>query len=386
MKIVIAPDSFKESLSAPQAAEAIRRGFAAVLPEAEYVCVPMADGGEGTVAAVVAAGGGEWVSVQVAGPLGHEVTAHYGLLPNGTAVMEMAEASGLQLVPPAERNPLLTSTYGTGQMMADALRRGVRRIMLGIGGSATNDGGAGMLQALGFRLLGQSGAELPRGGAALADLAAIDGSAAMPELADCLIVAACDVDNPLCGDLGASAVFGPQKGADAAQVRQLDAALAHYADVLAARGLPDCREEAGSGAAGGLGFGLRAVLGAELRRGVDWVVAATGLAERLAGADLVLTGEGRMDGQTAFGKVPLGVLAAARAQGVPVIALAGSVGADVAALASCGFCAVFPSVARPAALAEVLAEAERQLERTAREVAAVWRLGREQGRKTAASA
>lgn len=383
MKIVIAPDSFKESLSARQAAEAMRRGFAAVLPQAEYVCVPMADGGEGTVAAVVAAGGGEWVSVRVDGPLGGAVTARYGLLPDGTAVMEMAEASGLHLVPPAERNPLLASTYGTGQMMADALRRGVRRIMLGIGGSATNDGGAGMLQALGFRLLDQNGAELPRGGAALADLSAIDCSAVLPELAGCTVVAACDVDNPLCGDLGASAVFGPQKGADAAQVRQLDAALAHYADVLAAHGLPDCRGEAGSGAAGGLGFGLRAVLGAELRRGVDWVVAATGLAEQLVGADLVLTGEGRMDGQTAFGKVPLGVLAAAQVQGVPVIALAGSVGADVAALAACGFCAVFPSVARAADLAEVLAEAEMQLERTAREVAAVWRLGREQGRKAA---
>lgn len=383
MKIVIAPDSFKESLSAKQAAEAIRRGFAAVFPQAAYVCVPMADGGEGTAAAVVASAGGEWVSVAVDGPLGAAVTARYGLLPDGTAVMEMAEASGLHLVPPAERNPLLTSTYGTGQMMADALRRGVRRIMLGIGGSATNDGGAGMLQALGFRLLDQSGAELPRGGAALAGLAAIDCSAALPELADCRIVAACDVDNPLCGDLGASAVFGPQKGADAAQVRRLDAALAHYADVLAASGLPDCRAEAGSGAAGGLGFGLRTVLAAELRRGVDWMVAATGLAEQLAGADLVITGEGRMDGQTAFGKVPLGVLAAAQAQGVPVIALAGSVGPDVGELAAHGFCAVFPSVARAADLAEVLAEAEAQLERTAREVAAVWRLGREQGRKAA---
>lgn len=383
MKIVIAPDSFKESLSAKQAAEAIRRGFASVFPQAAYVCVPMADGGEGTAAAVVASAGGEWVSVAVEGPLGAAVTARYGLLPDGTAVMEMAEASGLHLVPPAERNPLLTSTYGTGQMMADALRRGVRRIMLGIGGSATNDGGAGMLQALGFRLLDQSGAELPRGGAALAGLAAIDCSAALPELADCRIVAACDVDNPLCGDLGASAVFGPQKGADAAQVRRLDAALAHYADVLAASGLPDCREEAGSGAAGGLGFGLRTVLAAKLRRGVDWMVAATGLAEQLAGADLVITGEGRMDGQTAFGKVPLGVLAAAQAQGVPVIALAGSVGPDVGELAAHGFCAVFPSVARAADLAEVLAEAEAQLERTAREVAAVWRLGREQGRKAA---
>lgn len=383
MKIVIAPDSFKESLSAKQAAEAIRRGFAAVFPQAAYVCVPMADGGEGTAAAVVASAGGEWVPVAVDGPLGAAVTARYGLLPDGTAVMEMAEASGLHLVPPAERNPLLTSTYGTGQMMADALRRGVRRIMLGIGGSATNDGGAGMLQALGFRLLDQSGAELPRGGAALAGLAAIDCSVALPELADCRIVAACDVDNPLCGDLGASAVFGPQKGADAAQVRRLDAALAHYADVLAASGLPDCRAEAGSGAAGGLGFGLRTVLAAELRRGVDWMVAATGLAEQLAGADLVITGEGRMDGQTAFGKVPLGVLAAAQAQGVPVIALAGSVGPDVGELAAHGFCAVFPSVARAADLAEVLAEAEAQLERTAREVAAVWRLGREQGRKAA---
>ncbi len=374
MKIVIAPDSFKESLTAPQAATAIRRGFAEVFPEADYVCVPMADGGEGTTEALVAARDGRWVETVVQDPLGQPVSARYGLLPDGTAVMEMAAASGLHWVAPHERNPLLTSSYGTGQMMADALSRGVRHILLGIGGSATNDGGAGMAQALGIRLLDQEGRPLPPGGGALSRLAAVDDSGRLPQLADCRITVACDVNNPLCGSQGASAVFGPQKGATPDQVAQLDQALAHYADVLHAHGLPDCRDEAGSGAAGGLGFGLRALLGAQLQRGVDWVLAASDLAARLEGADLVITGEGRMDGQTAFGKVPLGVLQLARERGIPVIGLAGSIGEGVDDLLAQGFTAILPTVPRAATLAEVLAEAESNLSRTARQVAALWRL------------
>lgn len=376
MKIVIAPDSFKESLSAPQAAEAVRRGFAAVFPDAEYVCLPLADGGEGTAAALVAACGGEWVSVRVEDPLGRPVCARYGLLPDGSAVMEMAEASGLHLLAPEERNPLRTSTFGTGQMVADALARGVRRILLGIGGSATNDGGAGMAQALGIRLLDAEGRELPRGGGALPQLAAVDVSRKTAALDGCRITAACDVDNPLCGSRGASAVFGPQKGASPEQVMLLDAALARLADVLAAHGLPDCRNEAGSGAAGGLGFGLRALLGADLQRGTDLVLAASGLEAKLAGADLVITGEGRMDGQTAFGKLPLGVAAAARRRGIPVIGLAGSIGSGVEALLDEGFTAILPTVPRAAPLAELLAEAEANLERTARQAAALWHGGR----------
>ena len=375
MKIIIAPDSFKESLTAAQAAAAIQRGFAQILPQADYVCVPMADGGEGTAAALVAACGGTWASTTVSDPLGRPVNARYGLLSDGTAVMEMAEASGLHLLQPQERNPLYTSSYGTGQMLADALARGVTQVILGIGGSATNDGGAGMAQALGIRLLNEQGQELPRGGAALADLAQIDTSGCLKTLAGMRITVACDVTNPLTGAHGASTIFGPQKGATPAMVAQLDAALNHFADVLVTAGLPDTRQQAGSGAAGGLGFGLRTLLGAQLQPGIEQVIAATALADKIAGADLVITGEGRMDGQTAFGKVPLGVLHTARQHGVPVIGLAGSVGDDVHTLHAHGFSAIFPTVAAAATLNDVLAAAEANLERTARQVAAVWQLG-----------
>lgn len=372
MKIVIAMDSFKESLTAPQACEAVRRGFSQVVP-ANYICVPMADGGEGTTSALVSACGGEWVNVRVSDPLGRQVNAKYGILPNGTAVMEMAEAAGLQLLTPAERNPMKTSTYGVGEMIADALTKGVQKIILGIGGSATNDGGAGMAQALGFRLLDKAGRELPRGGAALRYLARIEQtSGSLNRLSGCQIVAACDVVNPLCGDTGASAVFGKQKGATIQMVRELDTALNNFADVIAKQGT-DFRHEAGSGAAGGLGFGLRALLGAQLRSGIDIVLEATDLPRKIVGADLVITGEGCMDGQTAFGKVPMGVLAAATLYGVPVVGIAGSV-ADVEALYQMGFAAVFPSIDRVGNLAEVLAHASDNVERTARNVAAMWAL------------
>lgn len=369
MKIVIAVDSFKESLSAPEACAAIQRGFAQMVP-AQYQCVPMADGGEGTTAALVAACGGEWVSVLVSDPLGRLVNAKYGILPNGTAVMEMAEAAGLHLLTPAERNPMKTSTYGVGEMIADALSRGVKRIILGIGGSATNDGGAGMAQALGFRLMDKAGRELPRGGAALRYLAAVDTSGSLKSLSQCEIVAACDVVNPLCGDTGASAVFGKQKGANIQMIRELDTALSNFADILAKKGT-DFRDEAGSGAAGGLGFGLRALLGAQLRSGIEIVLEATDLHNKMAGADLVITGEGCMDGQTAFGKVPMGVLEVAKSHGVPVVGIAGSV-ADVEALYTMGFAAVFPSIDRVASLPEVLGNAAQNVERTARNVAAMW--------------
>lgn len=372
MKIIIATDSFKESLTAPQACAAIERGFAQVLPNADYIHIPMADGGEGTTAALVSACGGEWVNVRVSDPLGRQVVAKYGVLPNGTAVMEMAEAAGLHLLTPAERNPMKTSTYGVGEMIANALGLGIRRIILGIGGSATNDGGAGMAQALGFRLLDKAGRDLPRGGAALRYLAAVDVSGSLNELDNCEIVAACDVVNPLCGDLGASAVFGKQKGATVQMIRELDTALSNFADVLARNGT-DYRDEAGSGAAGGLGFGLRVLLGAQLRSGIDIVLEATELSKKIAGADLVITGEGCMDGQTTFGKVPMGVLQTARQYGVPVVGLAGSV-ADVEQLYELGFAAVFSSIDRVATLPEVLANAEKNVERTARAIAAMWAL------------
>ena len=377
MKIVIAPDSFKESLSAIDAAHAIQRGFASHFPDADYYLVPMADGGEGTVAALLAARGGQWQSVSVEDPLGRPITARYGLLPDGSAVMEMAEASGLHLLSAEERNPLITSTYGTGQMIADAISKGARHIILGIGGSATNDAGAGMAQALGFRLLDANGNELPRGGQALAQLAHVDAPPPLPVT----LTVACDVNNPLCGERGASAIFGPQKGATPAIVAELDSALAHFAAILLKQGYADERDSAGSGAAGGLGYGLRTLLGAELRPGIDIVIEAAQLADLLHHASLVLTGEGKMDGQTAFGKVPLGVLNAAKVHNIPVIGLAGSVGADIDKLNELGFTAIFPSIARPAPLANILADAEENLERTARQVAAVWKLGQRKNSK-----
>ncbi|MCP2041592.1 glycerate kinase [Neisseria sp. HSC-16F19] len=373
MKIIIAPDSFKESLSAADAAQAIRRGWAEIRPEAEYVCLPMADGGEGTADALVAALNGTWVDADVHDPLGRPHRTRYGLLPDGTAVMEMAAASGLHLVAPHERDPRLTSSYGTGEMMAHALARGARRLILGIGGSATNDGGAGMAQALGLRLLDEHGADLPPGGAALARLHRVDAAAF--QAAAVPVIVACDVTNPLTGPEGASAVFGPQKGADAATVAELDAALGRFADVLSAHGYTDGRHLPGSGAAGGLGFGLRTLLNADLQPGIDMVMDAAGLHQHLAGADLLITGEGRMDGQTACGKVPLGVLRAAQAQGVPVIALCGSLGADAHTLMPLGFSAVLPTLAAPAPLAEIFAAAADNLQRSARQAAALWQLG-----------
>lgn len=370
MKIIIAADSFKESLTAPQACAAIQRGFAHILPSAQYVSIPMADGGEGTAAALVSACGGEWVHVRVSDPLGRQVDARYGILPNGTAVMEMAEAAGLHLLTPAERNPMKTSTFGVGEMIAHAINQGIRKIILGIGGSATNDGGAGMAQALGFRLLDKAGRDLPRGGAALRYLSSVQASGSLNVLQECEIVAACDVVNPLCGDTGATAVFGKQKGATIQMIRELDTALTNFADVLAKNGT-DFRDEAGSGAAGGLGFGLRALLGAELRSGIQIVLEATDLSNKIADADLVITGEGCMDGQTAFGKVPLGVLNVAQNHGVPVVGIAGSV-MDVDALYQMGFAAVFPSIDRVASLPDILEHAERNVERTARNIAAMW--------------
>ena len=351
MNILIALDSFKESLSAADACAAVARGFRAIDPKADCHCLPMADGGEGTTAALVAARGGDWQTVTVQDPLGRPVTARYGRLPDGSAVMEMAEAAGLHYLAPGERNPRITSTYGVGEMLRHALDGSCTHIILGIGGSATNDGGAGMLQALGVRLLDADGGELPRGGAALARLHHADFSGLHPALANTTLEIACDVTNPLCGANGASAIFGPQKGADAATVAVLDAALAHYAAVLSASGLPDCREQPGAGAAGGLGYAL-ALLGACLT-----------------------SGEGRLDGQTRLGKVPLGVLRRAQKHNVPVIALAGVLGAGAETLTDAGFAAIFPSIAALAPLEETLAKGGENLERTARQIAAVLALG-----------
>ncbi|HBL6729664.1 TPA: glycerate kinase [Serratia liquefaciens] len=374
-KVVIAPDSFKESLSALEVAEAIERGFRQIFPQVQYVKLPMADGGEGTVDSMVAATGGEIVTVAVTGPLGQPVQAFYGLLGEGeTAVIEMAAASGLHLAPKAQRDPRMTTSYGTGELIQAALDRGVKTIILGIGGSATNDGGAGMMQALGARLLDENRQALPPGGAALAQLAYIDLSGVDPRLQQVSITAACDVDNPLCGANGASAVFGPQKGATPEMVTQLDAALRHYGTLLEQATGREVINAPGAGAAGGMGAALLGMLNARLRPGIEIVIETLQLEEALRDADLVITGEGRLDSQSIHGKTPIGVARVAKRFGLPVIGIAGSLSKDYQVVHQLGIDAAFSVLDRVVSLEEALAEAADNLEVTARNVAAVWRL------------
>ena len=376
MKIVIAPDSYKESLSALEVAQAVEAGFRQVFPDADYVLVPVADGGEGTVDAMVAATGGRKETVTVSGPLGEPVEAFYGLTGDGdTAVIEMAAASGLALVPPDRRNPLLTSSRGTGELIRAALDAGARRFILGIGGSATNDGGAGMVQALGARLLDLEGRELDGSGGDLARLERIDVSALDPRLAECRIEVACDVDNPLTGARGASAVFGPQKGATPEMVQALDANLARFARIVerdlgvAVDAVP------GAGAAGGMGAAMLAFFGATLKPGIEIVTAAVDLDTHVRDADLVITGEGRIDFQTVHGKTPIGVARVAKRHGKPVIGIAGSLGAEVGVVHAHGIDAVFSVLGKPCTLDEALRDAAANVELTARNVAAVLRIG-----------
>jgi glycerate kinase len=328
MRIVVAPQEFKGSLTAVQAAQAIADGLRCALPDAELVLVPMADGGPGTVEAVVVAKNGRWQSTAVRGPLGAPVDAAWGIIDGDTAVIEMAAASGLVLVPESQRDPRIASTYGTGQLIAAALAAGCCRIIVGMGGSATNDGGAGVAQALGARLLDDDGRDLSPGGAALARLARIDVSGLDPRLNQAGVFAATDVFNPLCGPQGASAVYGPQKGATPEMVRELDAALAHYAAVIERDLGLRVTDVAGAGAAGGLGAGLVAFLKAEIVPGAKLVADAVGLEQRMADADLVIAGEGRLDAQTGFGKAPWEVARVAREAGLPVIAIAGALRED----------------------------------------------------------
>ncbi|WP_323176289.1 glycerate kinase, partial [Pseudomonas alvandae] len=342
MKIIIAPDSFKDSLSAQGVADAVAQGLAQVWPDAQLIKCPMADGGEGTVEAVLAACNGQWRENRVRGPLGAAVEARWGWLPQSrTAIIEMAEASGLQLVPPGQRDACSSSTFGTGELIRAALDEGASRVILAIGGSATNDGGAGAMQALGVALLDDQGQTLPPGGLALGKLAHIDLSQLDPRLAGVCFEIAADVDNPLCGPHGASAVFGPQKGASGEQVQQLDRALAHFAGHCAQVLDRDVRDEPGSGAAGGLGFAAKAFLKAQFRTGVEVVAQLTGLADAISGADLVITGEGRFDAQTLRGKTPFGVARIAQRHGVPVLVVAGTLGEGYEALYEHGIDAAF---------------------------------------------
>ncbi|MBJ9276057.1 glycerate kinase [Citrobacter amalonaticus] len=376
MKIVIAPDSYKESLSALEVANAIEQGFREIWPDADYVKLPVADGGEGTVEAMVAATAGRIVDVDVTGPLGEPVTAFFGLSGDErTAFIEMAAASGLEQVPVALRDPLKTTSWGTGELIRHALDAGVDHIIIGLGGSATNDGGAGMVQALGAKLLDARQNEIGKGGAALDALARIDISQLDPRLAACRIEVACDVTNPLTGKEGASAVFGPQKGATAETIDRLDTALVHYAQIIARDLEVDVLELAGGGAAGGMGAALYAFCGAQLRRGIEIVTDALQLDACVADADLVVTGEGRMDSQTIHGKVPVGVAKVAKRYHKPVIGIAGSLTADVGIVHEHGLDAVFSVIYTICTLDDALKNAAENVRMTARNVAATIKMG-----------
>jgi len=366
MKVVAAPNPFKGSLGSPAAARAIARGVRRAWPEAEVAEVPVADGGEGTVEALVAAAGGELVQLTVEGPLGDPVEAEFGLIDGGrTAVVELASSSGLPLVPNSRRDPRVTSTYGFGQVLEAARSRGVSQVIAGIGGSATNDGAAGMAQALGFRLLDAEGRDLPRGAAALARLDRIEASGLDPAWRKIRVEVAVDVTNPLTGPEGATAVYGPQKGATPDMVAELDAALGRFAEVVERDLGQEVANLPGAGAAGGAGAGLVAFLDARLVRGAPLVVEAAGFDRALAGASVVMGGEGRVDSQTAYGKGPAEVAARSARAGVPVVLLAGALGEGWETVLGAGVAAVLPLAERPATLEEMERDAEGLVERAA---------------------
>ncbi|AJE07080.1 glycerate kinase [Mannheimia haemolytica] len=379
MKIVIAPDSFKESLTALEVAQAIQQGFSRVFPEAEYQLVPMADGGEGSVQSLVDATHGSLQKISVIAPLANEVEAFLGLSGDQkTAFIEMAAASGLHLVPMEQRNPLITTSYGTGQLIKAALDLGVEKIILGIGGSATNDGGVGMLQALGAKFLNAEQREIGFGGEALSQIQQIDLSGLDLRLSQVEFEVACDVDNPLCGERGASAIFGPQKGSTPEMVETLDYALLHFAETVKSQLGIEIAEKAGAGAAGGMGGGLLLLPNVTLRSGVQIILEATDLAEKLADADLVVTGEGRMDAQSIAGKTPIGVARAAKQFGKPVIAIVGSLKEDYPVVYQHGIDAVFPIIRQVSNLEAVLKSGKENLISTAENVARLWKISASQ--------
>lgn len=353
-KIIIASDSFKGSVSSAEVADSAERGIRKVYPECEVVKIPVADGGEGTMEVLVEALEGRMVLCVVHDPLMNPITARYGISGDGrTAIMEMAVASGLTLVPPFSRNPLRTTTYGTGELIKDALGRGCRNFLIGIGGSATNDAGTGMLQALGYRFLDADGYELGTGGEILNQIHAIDNSGVLPQLRDATFTVACDVNNPFYGENGAAFVYARQKGADEAMIRTLDNGLRHFSQVIESSCRTRIDELPGTGAAGGLGGGCVAFLGATLKPGIRMVLDALRFEERIKGADLIITGEGKLDKQTGMGKTPYGVLQAGMRQGIPVLAIGGSV-EDADVLNTYGFLAVLPILPYPVALEQAM--------------------------------
>lgn len=374
MKILIAPDSFKESLEALDVCHAIQSGFSQVFPDADYKLLPMADGGEGTSAVLSYVLGGRWKEVRVHDPLMRPITAKYLLLPDATAVIEVAQACGLHLLTADERNPVIASSYGVGELIADALEEGAKRIIIGLGGSATNDAGLGMLMALGITFHDINDSLLTHGGGALASLHKLDNTSLHAKISDTIFEVACDVTNPLCGLLGASAVFGPQKGACPEQVNILDEALSHFATICGQHGYEDCQHVAGAGAAGGLGYAMMTFFQAQLKSGFDTVAEVAHLSQHIAEADLVITGEGKLDAQTAMGKVAGGISQIAKASRTPVIAICGSVDGLKPAQTS-QFDVVMPSIQKVDTIDNVLGSAYNNIETTAANIAASIKLG-----------
>ncbi|QTJ45504.1 glycerate kinase [Dolosigranulum pigrum] len=377
MKIVIAPDSFKESMTALEAANAIERGFRKVFTQADYKKIPMADGGEGTVESVIDATDGRLRRIQVHGPLGEEIYASYGISGDGKlAIIEMAASSGLQLTVEKNRNPMKTSTIGFGELINDALDQGVDELLLGIGGSATNDAGAGMISSLGGKLLNKNGKEIHPTGEGLAELSKIDLSGLHPRLKDVDIRVACDVDNPLCGPQGASYIYGQQKGGTPEQIEQLDQNLARFAQVLKNQFGRDVMHIPGAGAAGGLGASLVGLLGASLERGGDLIVDILDLKEKIQGADLVITGEGGINHQTVYGKTPIAVSMVAKQYNVPTIAIAGCLKDDYDVIFDKGISAVFSIIQELNPLEVILNNGEVNLEKVAENIAQVLKVGK----------
>lgn len=367
--IVLAPDYFKESMTAKEVCEAMERGIRKANSQIRCIHVPMADGGEGTMQSLVDATGGRVYSKEVVGPLGNNVVAEYGILGNGEiGVIEMASASGIHLVDSEKRNPLITTTFGTGQLIKACLDKGVKKLLIGIGGSATNDGGAGFIQALGGRLLDENGDDLSYGGGALAKLHTIDLSNLDERLKYVSVEVACDVNNPLCGKEGASYVFGPQKGATREMIEILDQNLSHYAEVIKEQLGKDVISKAGAGAAGGLGAGLMAFLDVKLKSGIEMVIEYANLEEKVRDADMVWTGEGSIDFQTQYGKTPLGVAMIAKKYNKPVIALAGRVGNDIDVLYDKGIDAIFGIMRGVTSIEEALVKGPENVEKTSENI------------------
>ncbi len=369
LTIVLAPDSFKESMTAKEVCESMEAGIKKINKNITCIQVPMADGGEGTMQSLVDATGGKIYSLNVVGPLGDEVKAEYGILGDGEiGILEMASASGIQLVPKEKRNPLITTSYGTGQLIKACLDEGVKKLLIGIGGSATNDGGAGVIQALGGKFLDEDGNELAFGGGQLKNLHRIDLTNFDKRISDIKIEVACDVNNPLCGEKGASNVFGPQKGANAETIELLDEGLKHYAKIIKKQFGKDVLDVPGAGAAGGLGAGLIVFLNGQLKKGIEMVIEYSGLEEKVKDADMVWTGEGSIDFQTQYGKTPLGVATIAKKYNKPVIALAGRVGDNIDVLYEKGIDSIFGIVRELTTLDEALLNGKKNIQKTSEDI------------------